>query len=108
MELLKGVENLAAKKPSNAAPEPIAAFVSYSPTDAKLKAELIKHLAPLDRLKLVSHWDHGAFEPHFYKPHLVIPRAYAFPCASATEPTDVEIDERREGRQRSPAQALLE
>ncbi len=63
IELLKGVEDLAAKIPDTAQPEPISAFVSYSHADAKLKAELIKHLAPLDRLKLVSHWDDGEIKP---------------------------------------------
>jgi len=63
LELLKGVEDLTAKKPSAALQAPISAFVSYSHADAKLKAELIKHLAPLDRLKLVSHWDDGEIKP---------------------------------------------
>lgn len=64
LELLKGVEALAPKKAkasraSKGDPEPITAFVSYSHADAKLKTELLKHLAPLEKLKLVSHWDDG-------------------------------------------------
>lgn len=62
LELLKGVERLA-KKSDVVGTEPISAFVSYSHADAKLKAELIKHLSPLDRLKLVSHWDDGEIKP---------------------------------------------
>ncbi len=63
LELPSGVEDLAAKRPGAGAPVPISAFVSYSHADAKLKAELIKHLAPLERLKLVSHWDDGEIKP---------------------------------------------
>jgi hypothetical protein len=63
LELVKGAEDLAAKKPSTAGLEPIPAFVSYSHADTKLKTELIKHLAPLHRLQLVSHWDDGEIKP---------------------------------------------
>ena len=57
LELLKGVEDISTNKPAKTAP--ISAFVSYSHQDAKLKAELLKHLAPLERLGLVNHWDDG-------------------------------------------------
>lgn len=63
LELLNRAEELAPKRRSAADPEPLSAFVSYSHADAKLKAELIKHLAPLDRLKLVSHWHDGEIKP---------------------------------------------
>ena len=63
LELLSGAEDLSAKKSEPLAPAAIPAFVSYSHEDAKLKAELIKHLAPLERLKLVSHWDDGEIRP---------------------------------------------
>jgi hypothetical protein len=63
LELLQGGEDLAASISSKTSPQPISAFVSYSHADAKLKAELLKHLAPLDRLKLVSHWDDGEIKP---------------------------------------------
>lgn len=63
LELIKGVENLAAQEKSAATPEPIRAFVSYSHADVRLKVELIKHLSPLNRLKLVSHWDDGEIKP---------------------------------------------
>lgn len=63
LELQKGAETLAAEKQNAKEPEPISAFVSYSHADAKLKVELIKHLAPLNRLKLVSHWDDGEIKP---------------------------------------------
>jgi hypothetical protein len=63
LELLSGAEDLSAKKSGPSALTAINAFVSYSHEDAKLKAELIKHLAPLERLKLVSHWDDGEIKP---------------------------------------------
>lgn len=63
LELQTGAEDLSAKKQLAEQREPIPAFVSYSHADAKLKAELIKHLAPLNRLKLVSHWDDGEIKP---------------------------------------------
>lgn len=68
LELLKGVEALAPKKAktpkgAKSEPTPITAFVSYSHADAKLKGELLKHLAPLERLKLVDHWDDGEIKP---------------------------------------------
>jgi hypothetical protein len=63
LELFKGSESLVANEPSALGPKPISAFVSYSHADAKLKAELIKHLAPLERLKLVSHWHDGEIKP---------------------------------------------
>ena len=40
-------------------PKPLRAFVSYCHADAKLKDELLKHLAPLRRLGLVEHWHDG-------------------------------------------------
>lgn len=63
LELLQGVEVFAINKPKDIELQPISAFVSYSHVDAKLKSELIKHLAPLDRLKLVNHWDDGEIKP---------------------------------------------
>lgn len=63
LELLKGVEDLGAKNPSTSGQQLISAFVSYSHADAKLKAELIKHLAPLTHLNLISHWDDEEIKP---------------------------------------------
>lgn len=63
LELIKGVEELAGNKPNVLGSEPISAFVSYSHADAKLKSELLKHLSPLVRLNLVSHWHDGEIKP---------------------------------------------
>jgi hypothetical protein len=63
LELLKNVAELAASAPKGGDAEPVSAFVSYSHADAKLKNELIKHLAPLDRLGLVSSWHDGEIKP---------------------------------------------
>lgn len=59
LEILKDAEKLSAKKRKVAKPEPVPAFVSYSHADGKIKGDLVKHLAPLERLGLVSHWDDG-------------------------------------------------
>ena len=59
LEVLKGVEKLSAKKRRVADAETIPAFISYSHADAKIKGDLVKRLAPLERLRLVSHWDDG-------------------------------------------------
>ena len=63
LELLDGVQELASDDGADAGPSPIPAFISYSHADAKLKADLVKHLAPLNRLNLVSHWDDGEIRP---------------------------------------------
>ncbi|MFG1222066.1 toll/interleukin-1 receptor domain-containing protein [Xanthobacter wiegelii] len=34
----------------------MTAFISYSHVDAKLKNDILKHLAPLKRLKLIDDW----------------------------------------------------
>lgn len=58
LELLGGARDLAgeaAQAPAQAI-KPVTAFISYSHVDTKLKADLLKHLAPLKRLGLIDDW----------------------------------------------------
>ncbi|WP_281784310.1 toll/interleukin-1 receptor domain-containing protein [Sinimarinibacterium flocculans] len=43
--------------------EALQLFISYSHVDAQLKAELVKHLEPLRRLKLIEAWSDTALRP---------------------------------------------
>ncbi len=45
-----------ADAPGAPAPKALQVFISYSHTDEKLKTELLKHLSPLKRLKLIEEW----------------------------------------------------
>ncbi len=63
LELLGGVTELVHSAPAEAKPIPVSAFVSYSHADAKLKTELLNHLAPLQRLGLIDHWHDSEIHP---------------------------------------------
>lgn len=62
LELLGGAGELAGNTTENP-PTPVSAFVSYSHADAKLKTELLNHLAPLQRLGLIDHWHDSEIQP---------------------------------------------
>ena len=51
--------SLAAARKPTPAPAPLKAFLSYCHADAGLKEELLNHLKPLERLKLVEAWHDG-------------------------------------------------
>jgi hypothetical protein len=57
LELLGGAKDLAGEQAKAPKIKPVTAFVSYSHVDAKLKADLIKHLTPLKRLGIISTWN---------------------------------------------------
>lgn len=52
-----------AEPPGVQVPETLRVFTSYSHCDEKIKEELIKHLAPLERLNLISEWHDRKIEP---------------------------------------------
>lgn len=56
LELMGGAKDLAGEPVQAPMVKPVTAFVSYSHVDAKLKADLLKHLAPLKRLGLIDDW----------------------------------------------------
>ena len=56
LELLGGANKLAVEPEKAPKAKPVTAFISYSRADAKLTADLLKHLAPLKRLGLISEW----------------------------------------------------
>ena len=63
LELLGGAEDLAGEAVQVSKNRPVTAFVSYSHADAKLKTDLLKHLAPLKRLGLISAWNDQEIKP---------------------------------------------
>lgn len=56
LELLTGARDLAVEQKQDPGIAPVTAFISYSHADAKLTADLQKHLIPLKRLGLISDW----------------------------------------------------
>lgn len=56
LELMGGAKDLAVEPDEVPSVKPVTAFISYSHVDAKLKNDLLKHLAPLKRLGLIEDW----------------------------------------------------
>lgn len=51
-----GAKDLAGEPAQETMLKPVTAFISYSHVDAKLKTDLLTHLAPLKRLGLIDDW----------------------------------------------------
>jgi len=56
LELMNGAKDLVGEPVQASPSKPITAFISYSHADAKLKSDLLKHLTPLKRLRLIDDW----------------------------------------------------
>lgn len=52
-----------AEVPGSKAPTALKLFISYSHQDEGMKDELLKHLSPLKRLKLIADWHDRKIEP---------------------------------------------
>jgi TIR domain len=52
-----------AEAPNVKIPAPLHVFISYSHRDQTTKEELVKHLSPLKRLKLIADWHDRKIEP---------------------------------------------
>ncbi|MDQ0506057.1 toll/interleukin-1 receptor domain-containing protein [Xanthobacter agilis] len=63
LELMGGAADLAGEAAQAPKKHPVTAFISYSHVDAKLKTDLLKHLAPLKRLGLIDDWHDQEIKP---------------------------------------------